>query len=155
MIYEYIYITKIHSWTFAQEKSAVSHLAFSLDGAANVNKSNMIRSMVYCKTHFQKTEIVQCSTWPAGIQFKGLYCTNCSMNCWAIIRPLALMAIFMPLISLSMSSINWMMKSISLCFQSFSRWEWVTRKLISNPWSTQTTDISTGKKRGWSLYEGR
>lgn len=46
------------------------------------------------------------ANWPERQRYLPHYCTNCSMNCCAIIRPLALIAIFMPLISLSMSSMN-------------------------------------------------
>lgn len=111
----------MHSWAFTREKSSSLRRVPSLAGTAHVNKYNMY-GIIQHQQQIQKTKIVQCSTRPAGIQLPyRSYCTNCSMNCCAIIRPLALIAIFMPLISLSMSSINWMMKSISLCFQSFSR----------------------------------
>ena len=46
------------------------------------------------------------------------------------VRARQLTIIFISLISLSMSSINWMIKSTSLCLYIASVWKFVTRKLM-------------------------
>lgn len=71
----------------------------------------------------------------------------------ATILARALMAIFIALISLSISSINWMMKSINLCFQYLSRWVFVIKKLISKPWITESFGkISLDNRRNFYLH---
>ena len=53
------------------------------------------------------------------------------MNCSATMRALAFKLNFISLISLSISSMNWMMKSTSLCLYICSVWKLVMRKLMS------------------------
>lgn len=52
-------------------------------------------------------------------------------NSFATMRPRALVVSFIELISLSTSSMNWMIKSTSLCLYMASVWKFVIRKLIS------------------------